>query len=139
MTRVLRILSALLILAALMGADSCGKRPVGGGVDSDRPAFERKCRKNCRTATITAESTGPYEVFVSVDDGKGVDTHGPTPYPPEHKFEGTVTYASGTLLKIEITVQAHRSDRVSCAIVDGAKAERNGASGVTACVLTTSQ
>lgn len=134
MNRTVRILAALLALAALMGAESC--------VRSNKPPWERGCRgEDCRTAYIVTDGTGPYTLTIHVIE-VGTDRFertGPEPV-AAGRFEANVTYGPGWALEITVELGGRMDDTFSCEIVDGPdNVERRQANGAVACLLVTRQ
>ncbi|HEX5995978.1 MAG TPA: hypothetical protein VFY84_12620 [Jiangellales bacterium] len=134
MTRVLRIAAAVLLLAALSGAESC--------TSTNRPPWERQCvGDDCMTATITVDCSGPCEITVHVIEvgTTKFDRTGPEPI-AGGRYEQTVTYASGWVLEITVEVTARSDDTVDALITDGPdNSEHRQAQGSVAILLVTRQ
>ena len=135
MTRVLRLLAALTVLAILTAAEGCQ-------VQTNRPPWERQCvGEHCRTANIYVDCSGPCEITIHVIQ-KGTDKFdrtGPVPT-AGGRFAASVVYPTGMRLEIAVEVKSHRQDVVQCIVEDGPGnrvVDRRSRS--VSCLLTTRQ
>lgn len=138
--RFINSAGALVVLIAMMGAESpgCERR---GGVDTDRPPQDRQVDpKRERVVFITASGDAPYTIIVRAkEQGQaGTDTTGPEPV-AGGEYRQTLSYTSGLKIFITVTVYGAPKDVFDCSITDGSNAERRGAAGAVTCVLTTSR
>lgn len=133
MSKVVKLVAALFVLAALMGA-KCSK------VDSNRPTEDRQVDpKRERVVQIRANGDAPYTAFILAHDARKPGLYDRVG--PEHvaggEFVRTLTYTSGLRIDVKISVEGHPTDRFTCAITDGQYADRQSGVGVVVCQLTT--
>jgi len=132
--RAVKAVAAALALAAALACEG------EGGVKSDRPPADRQVDTTTqRTATIRAEGSGPYQVYVRasrVGDARGDHTRKTV---AGGAYKQTLDYSSGLRIEITITVTGNSRDIFSCEISDGTHRSRERRAGQARCQLTTSR
>lgn len=133
-----KLTAALLILAALMGADSsCGNR---GDVDTNRPRSERQADpKATRIVFITANSNGPYTVHVIASEVGKQGRDETTEQVAGGEYKQELSYTSGLRIEIRVLVYGNAKDEMRCSIVDGTNRDHQRRNKEVLCLLTTSR
>jgi hypothetical protein len=112
-----RTVAAFLAVAAVLtGGAECKRK-----VPSDRPPTEREVDPaTAREVIIRAHSDNPYTVSVTareLDNPKAAEFWDETVAGGE--YEQTLTYTSGTVIRINVEVKGKMGDRITCSIADG--------------------
>lgn len=141
MRRAAKIVAAVAVLAAMMGADNpgCGRNPV----QSDRPASERRRPDPDVERTVQAvvtEATGPYTVTLTSHTIGGRGTDREEMHVAGGRWSEVMYYTTGAAIEVHLHVQGHAADTFACLLWDGAaNRDTDRGKGVATCAIVTQQ